>query len=77
MFGLGKKKKAPFEFDLEKELREDKDRRKKLMELIDSRTIELKKLIREEPGSEHFDQYGILLHGYAALSKVINKVSKG
>lgn len=77
MFGLDKKKKAPFEFDLEKELREDKKKRGALMDLVDSRTNELKGLIREGAGSKNFDKYGILLHGYAALSKVINKASKG
>lgn len=78
MFGLedkGKKNQA-FEFDLEKELKKDDKRKKEVLDQIDQRTQELKGALREGRASENFDQCGVLLQGYAALGKVINRACR-
>ncbi len=76
MFGLEKKRKPPFEFDLEKDLRHNKKKCKEVLVTIEQRMEDLKKELREGSESENFEQLGILLHGYTALHKVIDKLSK-
>lgn len=76
MYGLEKKPKAPFEFDLEKELRTDPAKTKLILKMVEERVQEVKKHLREGTASEDFDNYGILLHGYAALQKVINRIER-
>ena len=76
MFGLEKKRKAPFQFDLEKDLKKDKKMRDELLKTIEHRSNELKAMLRDGSASEDFDKCGILLHGYAALTKVIDRVVK-
>ncbi len=75
MFGLEKKQKALFEFDLEKDLRKDAAKKQKLAKEVEEKTHEIKGILRHGASSADFDNYGILLHGYAALHKVINKIS--
>lgn len=76
MFGLEKKKRAPFEFDLEKELRKDKKYREKLMKDVQMKSDALKKMLREGSAAGDFDKCGILLHAYAALSRVVERIAK-
>jgi len=75
MYGLEKQPKGQFEFDLEKELKEDPSKAKELLKTVETRIQDIKGLLRQGAGSEDFDNYGILLHGYAALQKVLNKIS--
>ena len=72
MFGLEKKRKKPFEFDLQKELKKTK-RRKEILDIVETKSQSLKKALRTGEASENFDQCGIILQGYAALAKVINR----
>ena len=74
MFGLEKKGKALFEFDLEKELKSNPAKGSDLLKKIEGRTQEVKGALREGAGSEDFDHLGVLLHGYVALQKVLTKV---
>ena len=74
MFGMEKKPKGPFEFDLEEDLHKDPEKAKALQEEIHKRTEELKNLLRQDAETEDCDDYGVLLHGYAALRKVMKKV---
>lgn len=77
MFDLqNKKPNEPFQFDLEIELRNDPVLAKALLKEIDERMGELKNLLRQGAESEDFDEYGVLLHGYAALQKVLKKVTE-
>ena len=76
MFGLEKKKKKPFEFDLEKELKADTQKRAKIVEDIGTRKQKLKALIRDGAKSEEFEQCGLLLQGYEALERVIDTIEK-
>jgi len=75
MYGLEKEKK-PFEFDLEKELKKDRIKAKKRLDEIEERIHEVKKEIREGKSSKDLDDLGIILHGYTAAKKVLNKALK-
>ncbi len=76
MYGLKKEPKGKFAFDLEKEIKEKPTHGKKILEKAEQRILEIKKQLREGVESKDFDQLGILLHGYAALQKVLKKVMK-
>jgi hypothetical protein len=76
MYGLGKEPKGKFAFDLEKEIKEAPTHGKKILEKTEQRILEIKKQLREGVESKEFDQLGLLLHGYAALQKVLKKVMK-
>ena len=76
MFGLEKKGSQPFEFDLEKELKKDSKRKKELLDHFEVKTKELKAALREGKAEENFDQCGLFLQGYAALTKVVNRIGK-
>jgi hypothetical protein len=75
MYGLEKKGKAPFEFQLEEELRHDPSKIKKLLKTVEERIHEIKHLLRQGASSEDFDNLGVMLHGYAALQKILNKLA--
>ncbi len=75
MFGLEKKPKAPFEFALEEELKADPNKKKVLLAEVETATQEIKSILKQGTDAQHFDDYGILLHGYSALQKVLNKIS--
>ncbi len=75
MFGLEKKGKALFEFDLEKELKGNPTKIKELQKTIEGKIQEIKTALRQGTASEDFDNYGILLHGYAALQRVLTRIA--
>jgi hypothetical protein len=74
MFGLEKKGKGLFEFDLEKELKSDPSKAKELLKTVEARIQAIKNSLRQGTGSEDFDKLGILLHGYAALQRVLTRI---
>ena len=76
MFGLEKKGKALFEFDLEKDLKSHPSKIKELLGQVESRIQDIKHKLRSGAGSEDFDQLGVLLHGYSALQRVLNRIAK-
>ena len=76
MFGLEKKEKEKFIFDLEADLHKHPTKAKTIMQKAQSNIDELKKMLREGQSSEDFDQFGILLHGYAALQRVLKRITK-
>ena len=76
MYGLEKKPKEKFAFDLEKELKEKPSKGKQLLEKVEEKIHEIKKLLREGASEKDFDRLGILLHGYASLQKVLKKATK-
>ena len=75
MFGLEKKGKTLFEFDLEKELKGNPAKTKDLLKMIEGRIQEIKAILRQGTETEDFDKFGILLHGYAALQKVLTRIA--
>ncbi len=78
MFGLEKGKEKPkrFEFDLEKELKENDKEKKKVLGQIEAQTNQLKTTLREGTASENFDKWGVLLQAYAALKRVVNRTAR-
>ncbi|HSX26971.1 MAG TPA: DUF5398 family protein [Chlamydiales bacterium] len=76
MYGLEKEPDKRFAFDLENEIKQKPHRGKEILDKVEKRIHELKKLLREGQNEKEFDRLGILLHGYAALQKVIRKVAK-
>lgn len=75
MFGLEKKGKALFEFDLEKDLKSNPSKIKDLLKTVEGRIHEIKNILRQGTQSEDFDKFGVLLHGYAALQKVLTRIA--
>jgi hypothetical protein len=76
MFGLEKnKQKALFEFDLEKDLQDEK-KYKVLKDRVEKHVQDIKNKIREGANSEEFEKLGLLLHGYSALLKVLTRMKK-
>jgi len=75
MFGLEKKGKALFEFDLEKEFKSNPSKAKEVLKTVEQRIQTIKNTLRQGAGSEDFDKLGVLLHGYAALLKVLTKIA--
>jgi transcription termination factor NusB len=76
MYGMEKKAAEKFAFDLEKEIKEKPSRGKEILDKVEKRIHEIKKMLREGANEKEFDRLGILLHGYAALQKVLRKVAK-
>ena len=75
MYGLEKKKpKGPFEFDLEVELKGDNNKARKVLKEVEGKIHDLKNLLREGAETEDFDDYGVLLHGYASLQRVLKRM---
>lgn len=74
MFGLENQKKKKvadeFVFDLEKELKIAK-KQKELKDKIENRIQEIKEVLRSGENKDEFDKFGVLLHGYTSLLKVI------
>ncbi|MBM3198187.1 MAG: needle chaperone SctE [Chlamydiae bacterium] len=76
MFGLEKKQRQLFEFDLEKELKENTTKKQALTGEVENTIQEIKSLLRSGTDTADFDQYGVLLHGYTALLKVLQRISQ-
>ena len=75
MFGLEKKGRALFEFDLEKELKADLTKCKELLKTTETKIVEIKSSLRQGSASEEFDQKGILLNGFVALQRVLTRIA--
>jgi hypothetical protein len=76
MYGMEKKTGEKFAFDLEKEIKENPTRGKEILDKTEKKMHEIKKSLREGQNEKDFDRFGILLHGYAALQKIIRKAAK-
>jgi len=76
MFGLEKEEKEKFAFDLEKEIKTKPGHGKKFIDKAEERILEIKKLLREGTEEQQFEPLDILLRGYGALKKTIQKIAK-
>lgn len=74
MYGLEKKGREKFAFDLEKEIQANPKRRKEILEQAQERIHELKSLLQKGSSEKEQDKLAILLQGYTALQKVLKKV---
>lgn len=76
MFGLeSQKKKKPVEefvFELEAELKNSK-KNKELRQKVEERIQKIKETLRSGENQEEFDRFGLLLHGYTSLLKVMSR----
>lgn len=75
MFGLEKKKRELFKFDLEKELETSPGKATELLKKAEERVREVKNLLRQGTGSESFDHLGVLLNGYIALQRTLTRIA--
>ena len=75
MFGLEKKGRALFEFDLEKDLKSHPEKIKELLKTVEGHIHSIKNVLRSGSSSEEYDNYGTLLHGYAALQRVLTRIA--
>lgn len=75
MYGLEKKGKTLFEFDMEKDLKEHPSKVKELLKYCEEKVQEIKGILRQGTSSSEYDQFGVLLHGYAALQKVLTRIA--
>lgn len=75
MFGLGENKKNnEFVFDVEAEARNPGQWRE-LKEKIAGRVSDVKGVLRSGQDKANFDRFGVLLHGYTALQKVLSRAN--
>lgn len=77
MFGLEKQKKKKaeeFVFELEKELK-NKKKHLEIKQKIEKRIQSIKEFLRSGENKEEFDKYGVILHGYTSLLKVMSRFS--
>ena len=75
MYGMKKRPRDDFEFDLEKEIKTDPKRRDEIIKSAEDAVTELKGILRDaDPKSKDFEKYGILLHGFVALQTVVGKI---
>lgn len=75
MYGLEKKPKHVFEFDLEKDLKKDPTKTRELLKTTEKKIHEIKTQLREGAKGPELDQLGVLLHGYTALQKVLSRLA--
>ncbi|HSX38085.1 MAG TPA: EscE/YscE/SsaE family type III secretion system needle protein co-chaperone [Chlamydiales bacterium] len=77
MYGMEEKeKREKFVFDLEKRIKNEPEHLKEILSKAEKRMAEIKKQLREGANAKEFDRLGVLLHGYAALQKVLKKAGK-
>jgi len=76
MFGLEdqkkKKKVDEFVFELEEELK-DVTKHRQIKKKVEERIQAIKNILRKGDNKEEFDQFGVLLHGYTSLIKVMSR----
>jgi len=73
MFGLEDKQKEPFAYDIEKQFRKDEKKSKEILTRLSEHENEVAGLLRKESNDKDLK---ILLEGYKALPKVIQKIQK-
>jgi hypothetical protein len=75
MYGLEKKPRHVFEFDLEKDLKKDPTKVRELLKTTEKKIQEIKTQLREGAKGPELDQLGVMLHGYTALQKVLSRLA--
>jgi hypothetical protein len=73
--GIDKSKKKQDDFDLEKELKSNPATMKATRQQIETRIQTLKNSLRAGEDRESFDKSQVLLHGYMAAQKVVNRMN--
>lgn len=77
MFGLEsqkkKKKVEEFVFELEKEFKNPKIQQE-VKAKVEKRIQKIKEILRGGDNKEEFDRFGVILHGYTSVLKVMARV---
>lgn len=76
MFGLEQAPRKPFEFALEEELKADPTRAPALLKEVEEKIQRLKNHLRQGAAAEDFDACGSLLHAFAALKRVLERITR-
>lgn len=77
MFGMDKKKDKgpkPTIFEMEEALKKDPHKKQELLKNMKLRHDHVKQFMREGSKKEEFKQMVHILHGYAALMKVVERI---
>ena len=77
MFGKekGENEKMPTpDFDLEESLKANPHKKKELIATMRGRVDYLKELMRKGQGAENFEKVAVLLNGYQAFLKVVDRI---
>lgn len=75
MFDNKKNKSGMFSFDLEKELKEDHAKAKKLLKEIDEKQAKLKSAARSGASKEEFEKINTYINAYQALHRVVTRLA--
>ena len=76
MFGLEDKQKEPFQYDIEKEIKNKPERAKEILTRITEHEKEIQDVLRSGEDKKEFDDLKKLLEGYEALKVVIERIHK-
>lgn len=76
MFGLEKKNRKLYEFDLEKDLHKDHKKCMQMIEKAEKEKSDLKNKLRTGTDKQDFEDGGIILKGLEALEKVLKKIAE-
>jgi hypothetical protein len=77
MFGMksGKNNPMNFEYELEKEFKNEEKQKQKLKE-IEQKIFDLKSKLRQGINPEDFESVGALINGYASFLKIASNIKK-
>lgn len=77
MYGLEKKSPAPapFEFDLEQSLKQDPEKAKAILKMVETKVTELKNLIKKGAAPNEVEDANVLLLAYTGLQRVLNRIT--
>jgi transcription termination factor NusB len=75
MFDNKKNKTDMFAFDLEKDLKSDHAKAKKLLKEIEEKEQKIKSAIRSGASKPEFEKMGAYLKAYQALHKVVSRLA--
>lgn len=78
MFGFEKEKTALFEFDIEKNIKQNPNEAQKILQKIKQKTIEIRSALQNKHvlSSKDVERLEMVLNGYAAMEKVLSKLNQ-
>lgn len=74
MYGMEKKSRNYFEFDLEKELTSNNKKKTSLIKEAQDNIAEIKAAMKKTNDKGILESFGTLVHGFTALERVLKKI---
>jgi len=74
MFGMEKKSKNYFEFDLEKELKSNSKKKVALLKEVEEKLSKAKTQLKSTSDKKELEQLGHIVQGYTALERVVKRI---